>query len=288
MTRVVPKKALGQHFLADENILHVVDRLAALAPDDIVLEIGPGPGVLTRFLVPRVAHVHAVEIDRSLEPALRAAIDGATNVEVTWGDALRLDLAGLRPSPTKLVANLPYNVATPIVVESLSGLPSVGSWCVMVQREVADRFFAEPSTKAYGAVSVLLQLCTRRTGWHAVSRHVFVPPPKVESALVAFERIAAPDNYPAVRRLVTAAFGHRRKTLANALELGGVATRAEAVAALDLLELRTDVRAEALEPARFVDLERAIAAVRSDGPRSVEDVPSSTSASAADDSGQGA
>jgi 16S rRNA (adenine1518-N6/adenine1519-N6)-dimethyltransferase len=178
---------------------------------------------------------------------------------VHWGDALRLDLAALAPAPGKMVANLPYNVATPLVVESLAGLPSLRSWCVMVQREVADRFFAEPSTKAYGAVSVLLQLCARRTGWHPVSRHVFRPPPNVESALVAFDRVELPDGYPAIRRVVTAAFGHRRKTLANALELGGVATRADAQAALERLELRPDVRAEALEPARFVDLHQALA-----------------------------
>ena len=130
----------------------------------------------------------------------------------------------------------------------------------MVQREVADRFFAEPSTKAYGAVSVLVQLSARRTGWHPVSRHVFRPPPKVESALVAFERIARRTGTRRCGAVVAAAFGHRRKTLANALELGGVARRDDAVAALELLELRTDVRAEALEPARFVDLERALAA----------------------------
>src|SRR5207342_2755709 len=116
----------------------------------------------------------------SLAPHL-AALAARPNVDLHWGDALQLDLAALDPAPTKLVANLPYNVATPIVVESLDGLPGVGSWCVMVQLEVARRFFAEPGTGEYGGVSVLMQLATRRTGFHPVSRTVFRPQPNVDS-----------------------------------------------------------------------------------------------------------
>jgi 16S rRNA (adenine1518-N6/adenine1519-N6)-dimethyltransferase len=149
---VIPRKSLGQHFLVDDNILGVIDRLAELDSADVVLEIGPGLGVLTEYLAGRVARVHAVELDRSLEPRLSERLAGRTNVELVFGDALALDLAALDPPPTKLVSNLPYNVATPIVAESLAGLPTVGLWCVMVQREVADRFFAAPRTKAYGAV----------------------------------------------------------------------------------------------------------------------------------------
>ena len=257
MTRVSPKKALGQHFLADENILGVIERLAELAPADVVLEIGPGLGVLTRRLAARCAHVHAVELDRSLEPHL-ADLAARPNVDLVWGDALRLDLAALTPAPRKLVANLPYNVATPIVAESLQGLPAIDMWCVMVQREVADRFFAQPSTKAYGAVSVLVQLAARRTGFHAVSRTVFRPPPKVDSALVAFRRTVLPDAFPAIRRVVEAAFGHRRKTLANALALAGVATREQATEALAEVGLDPSVRAEALAPELFVALEQAL------------------------------
>ncbi|HEY8103669.1 MAG TPA: rRNA adenine N-6-methyltransferase family protein, partial [Gaiellaceae bacterium] len=111
---VTPKKRLGQHFLADENILGVIGRLAELDPADVVLEIGPGLGVLTRYLAERVGRVHAVELDRSLEHSL-AGVAAQPNVELHWGDALALDLAALDPAPTKLVANLPYNVATPIV-----------------------------------------------------------------------------------------------------------------------------------------------------------------------------
>jgi 16S rRNA (adenine1518-N6/adenine1519-N6)-dimethyltransferase len=247
---VSPKKRLGQHFLVDENILGVIGRLAGLEPDDVVLEIGPGLGVLTRYLAQRVALVHAVEIDRTLEPHLPSA----ENVKLHFGDALALDLASLEPAPRKLVANLPYNVATPIVVESLDGLPCIDRWCVMVQREVADRFFAQPSTKAYGAVSVLVQLAAERTGFHPVSRGVFRPRPNVDSALVAFRRVPLPSEYPAVKRIVEAAFAHRRKTLPNSLELAGVASRERAAAALTVLGRPPAARAEELPPEEFVIL----------------------------------
>ena len=185
-----PKKALGQHFLVDENLLGVIGRHARLQPDDVVLEVGPGTGVLTRYLAARVRLVHAVELDRSLDESLREALAGAENVNVVFGDAVTFEYASLDPPPAKLVANLPYNVATPIVLESLDGIPSLERWVVMVQREVADRFFAKPRTKAYGSVSVLLQLQARRTGFHRVPPTAFRPRPRVESAIVAFERRA--------------------------------------------------------------------------------------------------
>jgi 16S rRNA (adenine1518-N6/adenine1519-N6)-dimethyltransferase len=256
---VTPNRELGQHFLVDDNILGVIGRLAALGPDDVVLEIGPGLGVLTEYLAERVGLVRAVELDRGLEPALREHLAGRNNVELEFGDALRLALGSGDPAPTKLVANLPYNVATPIVVESLDGLPTVELWCVMVQREVADRFFATPSTKAYGAVSVLIQLVTERTGFHPVSRNVFRPRPNVESALVAFRRAGLPDDYSRVKQVVEGAFAHRRKTLPNSLQLSGLAAREEAAAALESLGLLPGTRAEALAPEQFVQLARALA-----------------------------
>jgi 16S rRNA (adenine1518-N6/adenine1519-N6)-dimethyltransferase len=253
---VSPKKELGQHFLVDENILGVIERLAVLEPSDVVLEIGPGLGVLTRYLAQRVAHVHAVELDTSLEPYLR---DAGTNVTLHLGDALRLDLAALAPDATKLVANLPYNIATPLLVESLDGLPDIDLWCVMVQREVADRLFASPRTKAYGSVSVLIQLATKRTGFHPVSRTVFRPPPNVDSALVAFRRTGMPPNYAHVKKIVAAAFAHRRKTLPNSLELAGLAQRDRAAAALEQIGREPSTRAEALTPPEFVALAEALA-----------------------------
>ena len=255
---VSPKKSLGQHFLVDRNLLVVIERLANLSSGDVVLEVGPGLGVLTTFLADRVRHVHAIELDRALEAPLRDALSGRATVDLVFGDALAVDLDALDPPPSKLVANLPYNVATPLVAETLIGVPALASWCVMVQREVADRFFAEPGTKAYGAVSVLVRLHARRTGLHPVSRTVFRPPPNVDSALVAFDRIPPPANAEQVRRVVTAAFGHRRKTLANAVALAGLATREDAVGALETIGRRPDARAEALQPDEFVRLTKAL------------------------------
>jgi 16S rRNA (adenine1518-N6/adenine1519-N6)-dimethyltransferase len=253
------RKELGQHFLVDENILGVIQRLAEPALEDVVLEVGPGLGVLTAFLAERVKLVHAIEVDRSLEPALRDRLGPARNVELIFGDALEVDLGVLDPPPTKLVANLPYTIATPLVVESLDGLPSVELWCVMLQREVADRFFAAPGTKAYGAVSVLVQLAARRTGVHPVSRTVFRPQPNVDSALVAFRRTELPANFAAVKALVSAAFAHRRKMLPNSLELAGLAGRNEAAAALERLEKGASTRAEELAPREFLALADALA-----------------------------
>jgi 16S rRNA (adenine1518-N6/adenine1519-N6)-dimethyltransferase len=254
---VTPKKRLGQHFLADENILGVIGRLAELGDTDVVLEIGPGLGVLTRYLADRARHVHSVELDRTLGPHL-AEVAARDNVDLHWGDALALDLDSLEPPPAKLVANLPYNVATPIVAESLAGLPSIELWCVMVQREVADRFFALPSTKAYGAVSVLVQLAAYRSGFHPVARTVFRPPPNVDSALVAFRRTQLPEGFPRVKAVVEAAFAHRRKTLPNSLAFAGLAERDRAAAALGAIGRPPETRAEALEPLEFVALTHAL------------------------------
>jgi 16S rRNA (adenine1518-N6/adenine1519-N6)-dimethyltransferase len=169
-------------------------------------------------------------------------------VELVFGDALALPLHELDPSPGKLVANLPYSIATPLVAESLGGLPSIELWCVLVQREVADRFFARPGTKSYGAVSVLVQLTAERTGVHPVARTCFHPPPNVDSALVSFRRRRRwGPEIERVREVVHGAFGHRRKTLANALELAGFERRS-VEAALEELGVRPGVRAEALPP----------------------------------------
>jgi 16S rRNA (adenine1518-N6/adenine1519-N6)-dimethyltransferase len=252
------KKELGQHFLADRNLLGVIGRLAELGRGDIVLEIGPGLGVLTTYLADRAGQVHAVELDRSLEQSLREAIADRENVELYFGDALSLDLAALDPAPTKLVANLPYNVATPLVVESLEHLPTVELWCVLVQREVADRFFAPPRTKAYGAVSVLVQLVADRAGFHPVSRTVFRPQPNVDSALVAFRRRRLPPRYPELKRLVVAAFAHRRKQLPNSVELSGLVPADRAAAALEAIGREPTTRAEALAPEEFIALADAL------------------------------
>jgi 16S rRNA (adenine1518-N6/adenine1519-N6)-dimethyltransferase len=252
---VTPNRELGQHFLVDENMLGVAGRLAEVEPDDVVLEVGAGLGVLTAYLADRVRHVHAIELDRSLEPHLRKRLGDRRNVDLVFGDALRLPLHDLEPPAVKMVANLPYQIATPLVAESLGGLASVRLWCVLVQREVADRFFAATRTKSYGAVSVLVRLTAERIGLHPVARTCFVPPPNVDSAFVAFRRCRDwGAELAAVRKVVQAAFAHRRKTLVNSLALAGVAERGRGVEALSELGRAASVRAEELEPEEFLRL----------------------------------
>ena len=224
------RSELGQHFLADENILGVIGRLAELDPDDVVLEVGPGLGVLTRYLADRVAHVHAVELDRSLEPQLRERSPGATNVELAVRRRAPLAARRARPAAREARREPPLQRRDAARRrEPRRPARRSSCWCVMVQREVADRFFAAPGTKSYGAVSVLVQLTAERTGFHPVSRTVFRPPPNVDSALVAFRRRRdwGPE-YPGSSASSQAAFAHRRKTLANSLELAG--SRAETAA----------------------------------------------------------
>jgi 16S rRNA (adenine1518-N6/adenine1519-N6)-dimethyltransferase len=242
---ITPNRALGQNFLIDDNVLGMIGRVAPLRPDDVVLEVGAGLGVLTRWLAERAALVHAIEIDRRLEPALAATLEGVENVRLEFADAMRVDLASLRPRPDALVANLPYSVATPVI---MNALPVCERFCVMVQREIADRLFAAPGSKAYGAVSVLVQLSCRRLALRPVSRRVFSPVPRVDSALVAFERsgtLVTEPRWCQLSRVVHAAFGHRRKRLANALELAGLAPPPASLAAL---------RAEQLAPQQFLEL----------------------------------
>lgn len=249
---LIPNRGLGQHFLVDRNVLGVIGRLARLESSDVVLEVGPGLGALTVFLARRVRLVDAVEIDRSLEPHLQRALTEVANVRLHFTDALKLDPQTLDPPPVKLVANLPYQIATPLLLESLDSLPTVSLWCVMLQREVADRLFAQPQTRAYGAVSVLVQLTARRTGFHPVARTCFAPPPNVDSALVAFERTRDWNGELApLRRLVQAAFAHRRKMLANSLALCGLCSREQAAHALVELGRSRSVRAEALSPEEY-------------------------------------
>jgi 16S rRNA (adenine1518-N6/adenine1519-N6)-dimethyltransferase len=253
------KRELGQHFLVDENIVAVAGRMAELGPGDVVLEVGPGLGVLTTHLADRVRLVHAIEIDPSLEPGLRERIGARQNVQLVFADALRHPLASLDPPPTKFVSNLPYNVATPLVAESLDSLPTLELWCVMVQREVADRFFSRPANKDYGAVSVLVQLTAQRTAFHPVSRTVFRPPPNVDSALVAFRRrkVWGPE-FKGIKAVVQGSFAHRRKTLVNSLALSGFGReRVERVVAD--LNLPGDVRAERLPAGVFVRISERLA-----------------------------
>jgi len=243
---------LGQNFLADPNLLDAIVRDAALAPGDVVLEVGAGEGVLTERLAVAAAHVHSVEIDRGLEPAL-AALAALPGVDLHWGDAMKLDLGALAPAPTAMVANLPYSVATPLILRTIEQLPSLATWTVMVQREIADRLRAAPGSRTYGSPSVVAQLACEVELVRKVDPAVFKPRPRVDSAILRLRRIA-PAADPPTRDLIRAAFAHRRKSLARSLEHGRAGSLAPARAALAELGLAEDSRAEALSPEQFAAL----------------------------------
>ncbi len=243
---------LGQHFLADSNLLEAIVRDAALDPADVVLEIGGGEGALTRRLAAAAEHVHVVELDAGLAARLRELAAGQANVSVTQGDAMRVDLAGLVPVPSAVVSNLPYSIATPVLLRTIE-LAGVKQWTVMVQREIADRLRAGPGSRTYGAPSVLVQLACQVKLLRAVDRAVFTPRPRIDSALLGLTRHAAAPA-PALVGLVRAAFAHRRKPLAGSLELAGGPSREEAHGALGAIGIDRDARAEQLAPEEFARL----------------------------------
>lgn len=243
---------LGQNFLADPNLLDAIVRDAELVPGDVVLEVGAGEGVLSRRLADAVAHLHVIEIDRGLEP-LVADVAGRPNVTLHWEDAMRADLAALAPAPSAMVANLPYSVATPVILRTIEQLPSLRGWTVMVQREIADRLRAAPGSRTYGGPSVLAQLACEVEMVRRVDRAVFRPRPRVDSAILRLRRRGPGADAP-TRALVRAAFAHRRKSLARSLEHGRDGSLEPTRAALEQMGLPADARAEALSPDQFATL----------------------------------
>jgi 16S rRNA (adenine1518-N6/adenine1519-N6)-dimethyltransferase len=250
---VRPRRDLGQNFLIDSNVLGVIERAGDVGPGDVVLEIGGGLGVLSEHLAVRAAHVHVVEIDRRLEPALRDAVDRFENVTLHFADAMTLDLAGLEPPVGKVIANLPYGIAAGVILRTIFELPAAGVWVAMVQREVGERFAAGPGSGVYGIPSVLAQLSCDVRVLRRVSRTVFHPVPNVDSVLLGLHRIAPapPDR---LRELVAGGFAHRRKALARSLALSIGADPVAVRAALVELGHPADVRAERLSPAAFAAL----------------------------------
>ena len=250
-----PKKRFGQHFLKDPNTARIV--AAGVTQGDVVLEVGPGRGFLTGFLAERARLVHAVEIDPDVLPALRNIVLG--NVVIQSGDALLFDYAALDPAPNKLVANLPYNVASPLILKLLEEVPGISDLRFMVQLEVARRMAAGRGNKDYGAYAALVQLFAEVRVEHKVSPNVFDPPPRVQSAVVQMTRreaaVLKPGEYEGVKRLLLAAFRSRRKRLINNLP---EPARGGAPGALNALGHGPDARAEELSPKDFVALYRAV------------------------------
>lgn len=243
---------LGQNFLADPNLLDAIVRDAAVEPGDVVLEVGAGEGVLTERLAGAAAHVHAIELDRGLEPAL-AGVAAHPRVDLHWGDAMRIDLASLDPGPTALVANLPYSIATPLLLRTIEELPAMRRWTAMVQREIADRLRASPGGREYGSPSVLVQAACEVRLLRTVDPAVFRPRPRVESAILGLQRVG-PGLDAETAELVRAAFAHRRKSLARSLEHRRPGSAAPAREALEEMGLAADARAEALSAEQFASL----------------------------------
>jgi 16S rRNA (adenine1518-N6/adenine1519-N6)-dimethyltransferase len=257
---VRPNRELGQNFLIDDNILRLIGAAAELDAADVVLEVGGGLGVLSEFLAPEVAHLHVVEVDRSLEPALLDALGAFGNVTLHVADAVKMDFGALLPAPNKVVANLPYGVAATVLLKSVAELPEARLWVAMVQREVADRLASAPGGKSYGATSVLAQLSCEVRFLRKVPRTVFHPEPNVDSALVVMRR-RAPAPAKELVALVHAGFAHRRKALSGSLALTpGAPERIRELtrAALEELGQPADARAERLAPAEWAELAKAL------------------------------
>ncbi len=260
--RSARQRELGQNFLIDRNILDIIERLAELSADDVVLEVGGGPGVLSVRLAAAARHLHVVELDERLREGLVRELAPFDNVTLHMGDALAVDLAACAPAPTKMVANLPYGVAATVILRTIDELPGVQQWVVMVQREVGERFAAAPATSAYGVPSVLAQLACEVKVLRPVSRNVFRPVPNVDSVLLGLRRRpSAPVADPVVVAVVHAAFAHRRKALAGSLALApprglgdAAGIRERARAALVELGHPPDERAERLAPEEFREL----------------------------------
>jgi 16S rRNA (adenine1518-N6/adenine1519-N6)-dimethyltransferase len=255
---VRPTKQLGQNFVHDANTVRRIVRVAGVSPGDRVLEIGPGLGSLTLGLVEAGASVVAVEIDPVLAAELPSTVPGVT---VVVEDALRLkELPG--EAPTRLVANLPYNVAVPVLLRMLELFPSLSAGLVMVQSEVADRLAAPPGSKVYGVPSVKAAWWASVVAAGGVPRGVFWPVPNVDSSLVAFTRRAAPGD-ESLRILtfsaIDAAFAQRRKTLRAALS-GWAGSAADAETLLRAAGLDPSLRGEQVDVTGFAALARARAA----------------------------
>ena len=274
--RPAARRRYGQHHLVDQGTLGAILAMAGVRPDDVVLEVGAADGLLTERLVEQARFVHAFEIDTRFAAGLDRLAAGRDDLRLYMVDGLRYRLADLDPPPTAVVANLAYNIAVPLLMRTIATVPSVRRWAVMLQRELAERLFAKPRTKAYSAVSVLVQLSCELEAQRPVPRTVFAPPPRVDSAFVTFtrSRLLPAGEAAVLEMLVRTSFAQRRKQIVNSLSgasapssgapRSGAArtpalTRADVLGALEALGLPDTTRPEELAPPVFVALARELA-----------------------------
>ena len=253
------QKKFGQNFLIDTHVLEKIISAAGITKDDMVLEIGPGIGTMTQYLAEAAGKVAAVEIDKNLIPILEDTLSEYDNVMVINDDVLKVDIRGLVEKenggrPVKVVANLPYYITTPIIMGLFEGNVPVESITVMVQKEVAERLYAKPGTKDYGALSVWIQSYVRVEWGFVVGPGAFNPPPKVDSAVVTFiplPRERHPADPKALSSILKLCFQLRRKQLQSILRRAG---RDDTAAALERLGIAPEARPETLTPEQFQQL----------------------------------
>jgi 16S rRNA (adenine1518-N6/adenine1519-N6)-dimethyltransferase len=258
---VKPSKSLGQNFVIDPNTIRRIVRLAKVSSEDNVIEVGAGFGSLTMELASSARRVRAIEFDRKLVKALSETVGSFENVEIQYGDALKLDYSKLLGGREhRFISNLPFNIGTPLVAKLLEGTPEITDFVVLVQREVGERLVASPGSKTYGGVSVLVRYHCNTDILGKVPGTVFWPSPKVESILVHLVRRPPPFETPSseLMKIVRAAFSQRRKTLVNSLT-SGLELEAEHVrGALSSAGLSEQARAEELSVEDFDRLARSM------------------------------
>jgi 16S rRNA (adenine1518-N6/adenine1519-N6)-dimethyltransferase len=247
---LVPRKALGQHFLADPNLVRKLVELAAVGPGGRVVEVGAGTGALTRALGQAGFQVVAYEVDERLRPLLAEVLEGFVNVEVRFEDALAVLPADLGEGPWTLVANLPYNIGTPLLLKMLTDASNVHRFVVMVQKEVAERLMAGPGSRTYGIPSVVAALHADIHREFNIGPQVFVPAPTVDSVVITLQRRPAPPYARRAIELASVAFNQRRKMLRRSLA-DVVPSVTEVLAAAGI---SGDMRAEQLSPMAYVGL----------------------------------
>jgi 16S rRNA (adenine1518-N6/adenine1519-N6)-dimethyltransferase len=265
-----PRKRFGQHFLVQPKTAERIVARAGLDPEDVVVEVGPGLGALTQFVLPKVRQVHLVELDRELADYLEGVLAPLPfKTSVHQQDILDVDLEALsrrEGQPLVVLGNLPYNISSPLVFRLLEARSVIKRAVIMVQREVGERLAASPGTKQYGVLSVLLGVHARVQTLFSVAPAQFYPPPQVDSLVLSIDFNKGPDlatpAFDELRRVVNVSFQQRRKTLQNSLKgmAGGAGGAAEILAAAGIDPQR---RPETLGPDEFVELTRALSSARS-------------------------